>query len=158
MDAQAARATAAALALFLACAAPSATAMAVPAPEVTPPPGVTTVREVQAGGVQIYACRMTATGAYQWTLTGPKALLFNEDGSDFGTHSAGPTWTAADGSSITADGAHPLVKINHAEGVPVLLLAVTSSSGAGLLSGVRFFRRSDTEGGYHFRALVMLHM
>jgi hypothetical protein len=36
--------------------------MTAPTPEVTPPPGVTTVQEVQAGGVQIYACRMTATG------------------------------------------------------------------------------------------------
>jgi hypothetical protein len=134
-----------ALALLFGCAAGSANAQADAEP--TPPPGVTLVREVQAGGAQIYACRTNAAGAFQWILTGPKAVLINDDGSDFGTHSAGPTWTALDGSSISADGAHPLVKIDRPQSVPALLLAVTSSRGDGILSGVRFVRRAQTSGG-----------
>ncbi|MGP6191144.1 MAG: DUF3455 domain-containing protein [Vulcanimicrobiaceae bacterium] len=137
----------AALLLFLACSAESGTVAAAPLPEITAPPGVAIVREVQGGGAQVYACRQAASGAYLWTLIGPKAVLIDDDGSDFGTHSAGPTWTAADGSSIVADSAHPLVKVDRAESVPSLLLTVTSSTGTGVLSGVRFVRRSDTKGG-----------
>jgi hypothetical protein len=135
-----------ALALLFGCAAGRANAQGDDS-EPAPPPGATLVREVQAGGVQIYACRANRAGTLQWTLTGPKALLIDDDGSDFGTHGAGPTWTAADGSSISADGAHPLAKIDRAPNVPALLLAVTAAHGAGVLSGVRFVRRAQTSGG-----------
>ncbi len=105
------------------------------------------MREVQAGGAQVYACRSLPSGAYAWTLVGPKAVLVNDDGSDFGTHAAGPTWMSVDGSKISADGAHPLEKVARANAVPALLLAVTSSEGNGILAGVRYVRRADTEGG-----------
>jgi hypothetical protein len=111
------------------------------------PAGTSVVREVQAGGAQVYACRASASGGYAWTLAGPKALLINDDGSDFGTHAYGPSWTAADGSTITADGAHPVATVARSQSVPALLLQVTSSRGDGVLSGVRFVRRAQTEGG-----------
>jgi hypothetical protein len=132
---------------FLACTLVNAPAAGAVQPEPAPPADARVVREVQGGGAQVYTCDMTAAGAFAWVLVGPRAVLVNEDGSDFGTHSAGPTWTAVDGSSIRADGAHPLVKIDHQQSVPSLLLQVTSSSGEGVLSGVRFVRRTDTEGG-----------
>jgi Protein of unknown function (DUF3455) len=139
----------AALLLFLACTSAGAAAAPAPAPapDLTPPLGATLVREVQAGGAQVYACRAAAEGTYQWTLTGPKALLVNDDGSDFGIHGAGPSWTAADGSSIRADGAHPLAVVKVTGAVPALLLKVVASTGSGALSGVQFVRRADTEGG-----------
>lgn len=135
--------------VWLAIAAPAANARVVtlPQPEISPPVGASVVREVQAGGVQVYSCRAASDGALGWTLVGPKAVLVNDDGSDFGTHSAGPTWTATDGSSIVGDGAHPLAKIDRTDSVPAMLLAVKTSSGSGILTGVRFVRRSDTEGG-----------
>ena len=133
-----------ALILMLGCTAVSS---ASGAPDVRPPTGVAVVREVQGGGVQVYTCRAGTNGTYQWILNGPKAILINEDGSDFGTHSAGPTWTAADGSSITADGAHPVEKVDRPDSVPALLLNVATSRGSGALSGVRLVRRSQTEGG-----------
>jgi hypothetical protein len=133
-----------AAALILTSTAPSS---AAGAPDVTPPPGAAIVREVQAGGVQVYTCRAGTSGTYHWILSGPKALLINQDGSDFGTHSNGPTWAAVDGSSISADGAHPLEKVDRPDSVPALLLSVTSSRGSGALNGVRLVRRSDTEGG-----------
>ena len=138
----------AAFAAFVLCAGGAVqVARAQPDIEPTPPAGATVVREVQAGGAQVYACRANPAGVYQWTLVGPKAVLIGDDGSDFGTHSAGPTWTAVDGSSIGADGAHPLQKIDRPQSVPALLLAVTSSHGEGVLSGVRFVRRAQTQGG-----------
>ncbi len=111
------------------------------------PPNATLVREVQGGGAQVYACRAASSGAFSWMLIGPRAVLINDDGTDFGTHSTGPTWTAIDGSMIGADGAHPVVKIENTHGVPTLLLHVNSSHGEGVLSGVRFVSRSDAEGG-----------
>jgi len=135
------RAAGAALLLFLTRASAGAAADAAPEPEPTPPPGTTLVR-VQAGGAQVYACRSAADGTYQWTLTGPKAPLVNDDGSDFGMHSAGPAWTAVDGSSIRADGAHPLAVVKRTGAVPALMLKVISSNGSGALSGVQFVRRA----------------
>jgi hypothetical protein len=115
--------------------------------EPQPPPDATLVREVQGGGAQVYACRATPAGGFAWTLVGPKAVLIADDGSDFGTHSAGPIWVAVDGSMIGADGAHPLAKVEHPQSVASLLLRVTSSRGDGALAGVRYVRRTDTAGG-----------
>ncbi len=115
--------------------------------EVVPPAGVTPVRVVQAGGAQVYACRMQADGTYAWALVGPKAVLVNADGSDFGTHTAGPRWTAADGSSIVADGANPVMRAPRPNAVPALVLRVASATGTGILSDVRFVSRADTLGG-----------
>jgi hypothetical protein len=165
MDVHTRRAAAVALFVLLASAAPCAAASAANA-EIAPPAGSDVVRVVEAGGAQVYACRQAPTGTYQWALVGPNAILVNEDGTSFGTHSAGPTWTAADGSAIVADGAHPLVVVKRTEGVPALLLSVTSSTGTGILNGVRFVRRSDTEGGFapaadcdaaHLNATVAKH-
>ena len=147
MNARFAPLAACAAALFSACVSIALPARAQGDTQPSPPPGAVLVREVQAGGAQVYACRAVAGGQFGWTLVGPKAVLVNDDGSDFGTHSAGPTWTAADGSSISADGAHPLAKIARPDSVPALLLAVSSSQGQGVLTGVRFVRRAGTEGG-----------
>jgi hypothetical protein len=147
MDNRHLRASAAAFVLILACASTSSEAGAQSGSDITPPAGATVVREVQAGGAQVYACRAGANGAYAWTLTGPQAVLINDEGGQFGTHSAGPTWTATDGSSISADGAHPMMKVDRPGAVPALLLNVKSSKGTGVLNGVRYVRRADTEGG-----------
>jgi len=120
---------------------------AATAGEIVPPPGLQLVRRVQAGGEQVYACRAAANGAPTWTLVGPKAQLFNDDGSDFGTHAAGPRWTAADGSSIVADGGHPLARVERSGGVPALLLRVTTATGTGVLTNVKQISRTQTAGG-----------
>jgi hypothetical protein len=132
-----------AIASVLAC---GGTVRAAETPAPLPPDAVV-VGEAQAGGAQVYRCAVVPDGTFAWTLIGPKALLVGDDGTDFGTHSAGPMWTAVDGSSITADGAHPLEKVARPQSVPALLLRVTGQTGTGVLSGVRFVRRADTEGG-----------
>jgi hypothetical protein len=114
--------------------------------EIPPPAGATVVRAVQAGGAQVYTCRQAPSGAYQWSLVGPNAILVDNDGTTFGTHAPGPRWIAADGSAILGDGAHPLAVVQRPNAVPALLLT-TTSSGTGVLAGVRFVRRSDTLGG-----------
>jgi hypothetical protein len=117
------------------------------AQSITAPAGAVAIVEVQGGGAQIYACRATAAQTFAWKLVGPKAILVNDDGSDFGTHTAGPSWTAKDGSSIVADGAHPISRVDSSNGVPGLVLRVTSTAGAGILTSARFVVRSDTAGG-----------
>jgi len=115
--------------------------------QIAPPAGSVAIVEVQGGGAQIYACRATTTGTFAWKLVGPKAILVSDDGSDFGTHTAGPTWAAKDGSAVVADGAHPLARTDSANNVPELVLRVTSTTGAGILAGTKFVVRSDTSGG-----------
>jgi Protein of unknown function (DUF3455) len=137
----------AALVVFLSGASVAATLAAASAQQITPPPGATMVREVQGGGAQVYACKAAANGAYQWTLVGPNAILVNDDGTSFGVHSTGPSWTAADGSSVRADGAHPLQAVKHPDSVADLLLKVVSASGNGALTGVQYVRRSESQGG-----------
>jgi hypothetical protein len=134
-----------AVALLCLCASPIVSLAADLQP--APPSDATIVRDVQAGGAQVYACRKTSPATFGWVLVGPKAVLINANGIDFGSHSAGPTWTALDGSTIVADGAHPLAKVDRANAVPALLLSVTASHGNGVLTGVRYVRRADTEGG-----------
>jgi len=114
---------------------------------VEAPAGLTLVRRVQAGGAQLYSCRAAADGSIAWTLVGPKALLFNDDGSDFGMHTSGPRWTATDGSSILADGAHPLARVERDGSIPALALRVVSSTGSGVLANIKEVTRNETEGG-----------
>src|ERR687883_164325 len=67
--------------------------------------GATTSLQVPAGntpfvdprpvGVQIYACKGSA-----WTLVAPRATLYGPNGRRIGTHFAGPTWQAKDGSRV----------------------------------------------------------
>lgn len=141
------RAACSALVLFLSSASLGAPALAASAQQINPPAGVAVVREVQGGGAQVYACRAAAGGSYAWTLLGPNAILVNDDGTRFGSHGNGPHWTADDGSTVRADGAHPLAVVKHPDAVPDLLLKVVSEQGSGVLSPVKFVTRTDTQGG-----------
>jgi Protein of unknown function (DUF3455) len=114
---------------------------------IAAPAGSVAIVDVQGGGAQIYACRATPAKDFAWKLVGPKAILVNDDGSDFGTHGVGPAWTAKDGSSIVADGAHPITHLDVPNSVPELVLRVTSATGSGILTPARFVVRSDTAGG-----------
>src|SRR4051812_32850066 len=63
------------------------------------PDGNTLAFALDASGVQIYECTSTCTGT-AWVLRAPEATLL-EGRKEVGVHSAGPTWRAADGSSVT---------------------------------------------------------
>ena len=52
--------------------------------------------EMQATGVQIYACTEGA-----WKLRAPEATLTDASGRIVVHHFAGPTWQAPDGSKVT---------------------------------------------------------
>ena len=100
----------------------------------------------RATGFQIYVCRPDANGKPTWTLKGPDAKLFDEQGKFIGKHFGGPTWQLNDGSEITGKMA---AKVDAADStaIPWLLLTVTGHSGSGKLSGVTSIQRVNTVGG-----------
>jgi hypothetical protein len=97
-----------------------------------------------AKGDQVYTCK--STGAqYAWTLKGPDAKLFDEQGRHIASHYAGPTWEANDHSAVTgkvvASAASPDQK-----SIPWLLLSAVNHSGSGVMTGVLSIQRLNTNG------------
>jgi hypothetical protein len=122
-------------------------AQPVPAP-LEPPAGNMLLLELRAEGVQIYKCtaKKDNSAAYEWKLTAPDAVLYDDRGEKAGTHGNGPSWTAMDGSKVGA------AKKDEApapggRAVPWLLLKATSHEGAGIFSKVTYIQRVDTWAG-----------
>ena len=134
-------------ALLGACASPVPTA--VPnAPAALKPLDSERVAFVwQAIGSQIYECRNEA-GKMAWVFIAPEAELTNDKGDKVGTHGAGPSWTALDGSKTVGT---VKARANGAQAVdiPLLLLSAKPVAGspAGKMSGITSVQRLNTEGG-----------
>jgi hypothetical protein len=129
-------------------------------PGLAPPPGASVKLHAHAVGAQIYTCTAGdatgtdggaaagagATTTYAWVLKAPDAKLYDSSGTQIGTHGAGPSWTWRDGS--VANGAKVAeVAAPTADAISWLLLRVTSTSGAGLLSDATYVQRLNTAGG-----------
>ncbi|HTX16138.1 MAG TPA: DUF3455 domain-containing protein [Candidatus Baltobacteraceae bacterium] len=128
-------------AMLLSC---RASAQDVPA-ELQPPAGEHELMQVHAKGYQIYACK--ADGAqFNWILKAPDAQLYDKDGKLFGTHFAGPSWKATDGSQVTGK-AVANVPSPDPNSVPWLLVTALSHSGTGALAHVASIQRINTHGG-----------
>jgi hypothetical protein len=97
-----------------------------------------------AVGVQIYVCRADATGVFSWTFTAPEATLYG-CGGEAGTHYAGPTWEALDGSKVVA--ARVAGHSPDPSAIPELLLQATAHEAAGLMANVTYIQRLETTGG-----------
>lgn len=113
--------------------------------DATIPAHARQVQQVQGRGVQLYRC-----GAKGWTLVGPDAKLYStaDPASPVaGTHTAGPTWTWIDGSAVHGTKVRE-VPSPDPQSIPWLLLtAEPAAEQTGMLSHVRWVRRSDTHGG-----------
>src|ERR1700742_1231319 len=107
------------------------------------PAGETLVYMTRATGYQIYICRKDDSGNAAWTLKAPEAELFHEQNNSVGTHFAGPTWKHKDGSQITGKMAAKPDPPNPGT-IPWLLVAVTGSTGNGVLSGITSIQRVNT--------------
>jgi hypothetical protein len=137
-------------ATVLAVAAPTAAAARhdpdVPA-VIAVPAGHKEFLSVHADGVQIYRCTATTDGA-GWVLTAPRATLRDRKGKAIGTHFAGPTWQAKDGSSVVGrrvDG----VTVDPTA-VPWLLLEAASTTAGqkgSQLTQTTYIQRTATVGG-----------
>jgi hypothetical protein len=95
-------------------------------------------------GVQIYGCDATATG-YAWVFRAPEAKLYAHHGKSAGTHYAGPTWQANDGSTVVGTKIADYSADPNA--IPWLLLGATSHAGQGRMSDVTFIQRLETTAG-----------
>jgi len=95
-------------------------------------------------GVQIYACQPLVSG-FGWVFQAPEAKLFGRGGHIAGTHYAGPTWEANDGSKVI--GAKVASFVSDPSAIPWLLLSAVSNEGHGRMAKVTFIQRLDTAGG-----------
>jgi hypothetical protein len=107
---------------------------------------------VVAKGAQIYECAAEAGGALAWKLHAPRADLFDDAGTQIGSHFGGvdkgmppgPYWEAKDGSRVHAG--KPVSAPNPGS-IPLLRLEADETSGTGVFSKVSFVHRLDTTGG-----------
>ncbi|HEY9769947.1 MAG TPA: DUF3455 domain-containing protein [Coleofasciculaceae cyanobacterium] len=111
------------------------------------PTGQQLILKAEAQGAQIYTCNQdTNPGSqFEWTLKAPDAKLFNSQGEVLGTHYAGPTWEANDGSKITAGIKAEEIVSN--DSIPWFLLQIESAQGNGRLASVKWIQRLHTTGG-----------
>ena len=115
------------------------------ADELVPPPkGAPLLLEVDADGVQIYACEAKDQG-FAWVFKAPEAHLFDKQGRQIGTHFAGPTWKLADGTVVGEVASRADAPASGA--IAWLLLKAKSHEGSGVLATAAFIRRADTKGG-----------
>src|SRR5580704_11996566 len=105
------------------------------------PAGTKALLTLTGVGVQIYTCKNQAAGP-AWSFVAPQAKLA-DDATEVGTHSAGPTWTLKDGSSVKGE-VIATKPSPDADAIPWLLLKAAGTGGSGRLSEVKYVRRSDT--------------
>ena len=134
--------------LFAACAGSSPPrVLATPVPGKLVPIGETLVGAVTAWGVQIYECRVRGDSiGTEWTFIAPEADLYDEQGRPAGTHFAGPSWDAGDGSRIVGT-AQASAVAPRPDSIPWLLLETHSVGGAGRFVAVTSVQRIETTGG-----------
>jgi uncharacterized protein DUF3455 len=113
--------------------------------QLAPPKDQVLLVRAFAEGVQVYECRRVEAGL-QWKFVAPEAQLNDDLGHVIGTHYAGPTWEATDGSKVvgkvvsTVDAADP-------GAIPHLLLEASAHEGSGVFTKVRSIQRLQTNGG-----------
>ena len=100
--------------------------------------------ETEGKGVQVYTC-VPGPGGFGWRPKGPEAVLTNKAGTVVGTHFAGPSWQAKDGSMVTGEVVSSAV--GEAGAIPWLVLRGASHAGRGLFATVTFVVRTRTSGG-----------
>ena len=118
------------------------------APEtLRPPVGQELVMALQADGYQIYDCAAAADGGYAWKFRAPEATLRDVSGKPMGSHYAGPTWRATDGSTVVAE-VRSKAPAKDPANIPLLLLGAKShGDGDGMFSKVASIQRLETVGG-----------
>lgn len=117
-------------------------------PAIAVPDGNRLAFHLKGVGDQIYACTATTTATgttFGWVFQAPDADLFFPNGHLAGSHYAGPTWEALDGSTVVGK---KLAGVTvDASAVPWLLLEAASHSGKGMMSKVSYIQRLSTTGG-----------
>lgn len=97
-------------------------------------------------GSQIYECKPSDKGGFNWVFVAPEADLYNLKDEKVGTHGAGPFWAAQDGSQTVGTVKAKAIGA-HANDIPLLLLSTKSNGTAGKMARVSSVQRLNTEGG-----------
>lgn len=105
-------------------------------------------RMLHGSGVQIYQCLASPQNPtrYAWVFQAPAADLSDRSGKNVGTHYAGPTWEANDGSKVVGE---VVARDNGPvpSAIPWLLLRAQSNTGKGLFAKTQSIQRLYTVGG-----------
>jgi Protein of unknown function (DUF3455) len=116
----------------------------LPDPALAVPAGNRLAFHLDAIGVQIYTCSVVGAG-YGWVFKAPEANLYGRHGHVVGTHYAGPTWEAKDGSTVV--GAKLAAATPDPTAIPWLLLGAVSHAGDGRMTKITFIQRLETTAG-----------
>ena len=115
------------------------------------PPGHKLLIRAEAKGVQIYKSVAGTDQTLGWVLEAPLADLFSREGQKVGYHYAGPSWEAADGSTVARDQAQAVqiaAAPNTQDDIPWLLIKVQAVGDTeGTFTKVVYIQRVDTQGG-----------
>ena len=138
---------ASATATIVVAAAAAACVPSLQVPTVLEPADASLALVAPARGVQIYECRVVRgqEDQYSWVFVAPEAKLYDRNGRIIGTHAAGPTWQASDGSKVVGK-LVARVDAPTADSIPWLLLSARSE-GEGSFQGVTAIQRVNTLGG-----------
>ena len=117
----------------------------VPGPLV--PAGEKPRLQLTARGVQIYECRRVDGVQPAWLFVAPEAKLFDKKGQPVGSHGAGPSWQAQDGSRIVGTLVAKVLPRNDDDAIPWLLLHTRGTDSSGRLAGITSVQRIHTRGG-----------
>jgi hypothetical protein len=112
------------------------------------PAGHAAVMTALGAGDLAYECRAKAgmPDSYEWVFAGPTAVLYDKSRTAIGKYYGGPTWEANDGSKVTGKqlAVHPSPT---PASIPLQLVQASPTSGSGLMSGVTYIQRINTQGG-----------
>lgn len=113
--------------------------------QIKAPAGHEPLLTVHAKGDQIYQCAVSK-GEYSWAIQAPDAKLFDDQGQIVGNHSAGPLWEYKEGGRVVGKIVKKLA-VNPEVAISWLLVEVVKNNHKGLLAGVKFINRVNTNGG-----------
>lgn len=133
-------------AIWLSAASYASPGISGPIPEpIRVPAGYGPLLTVHAKGDQIYQCTVGKDG-YSWAIQAPDARLFDSQGKIVGNHSAGPLWEYKEGGRVVGKIVKKLA-VNPESAISWLLVEVVKNNQKGLLAGVKFINRINTQGG-----------
>lgn len=119
-------------------------AATVPA-EIAVPAGNKAAMTLVGAGDLTYECKAKADGTgHEWIFAGPNAVLTDAKKKTVGKYYAGPTWEHEDGSKLTGK---QLAVSPNPNAIPLQLVQTTPAEGKGMMVGVTYIQRLNTQGG-----------
>ena len=112
------------------------------------PAGHVVAMEAMATGDILYQClaKKDMAGQFEWVFSGPDAGLKDRSGKGVGKYYGPPaTWESMDGSKVT--GAQVAVAPAGAGSIPLQLVKANPAMGMGVMQGVSYIQRVNTQGG-----------